>query len=99
MEVGQKVWTATVFSHGHDSPYVYITERTVVAVTEAGVVVEARNHPTIVEQESNLHSTKPEAAASAIARLAAEQEKCVARYEAEIEKMKKICLQDCIVSV
>ena len=99
MEVGQKVWTATVFSHGHDSPYVYIAERTVIAVIDAGVVVEARNHPTIVEKESNLHRTKSEAAASAIARLASEQEKCVARYEAEIEKMKKICLQDSIVAV
>jgi hypothetical protein len=99
MEVGQKVWTSTVFGHGHDSPYVYLAERTVIAVIEAGFVVQATNHPTIVVEESNLYPTKSEAAASAIARLAAEQEKCVAKYAAEIEKMQKICLQDSIVSV
>lgn len=99
MEVGQKVWTSTVFSHGHDSPYVYITERTVVAVTDAGIVVEAKNHPTIVEQEPKLYASKADAAAAAIDKLLLDRQVVAVKYDAEIEKLKKIRLQDQTVSV
>jgi hypothetical protein len=99
MEVGQKVWTSTVFSHGHDSPYVYIAERTVIAVTEAGAVVQATNHPTIVVEESKLYPSKAEAAAAAIEKLLVDRQAVAVKYDAEIEKMKKICLQDASVSV
>lgn len=93
MEVGQKVWTATVFTHGHDSPYVYLKERTVVAVTESGVVVEAQGHPTIVEKESNLYATRAGAAAAAIVRLTEDRASVFSKWDAEIDKLQKICLQ------
>jgi hypothetical protein len=99
MEVGQKVWTSTVFSHGHDSPYVYLAERTVIAVIEAGVVVQATNHPTIVVEESKLYPSKAEAAAAAIEKLLVDRQAVAVKYDAEIEKMEKICLQDASVSV
>jgi hypothetical protein len=99
MEVGQKVWTSTVFSHGHDSPYVYLAERTVIAVIDAGVVVEAKGHPTIVVEESKLYSTKGEAAAEAIEKLRLDRDVVAVKYDAEIEKLKKIRLQDQTVSV
>jgi hypothetical protein len=99
MEVGQKVWTSTVFSHGHDSPYVYLHERTVVAVTEVGAVVQATNHPTIVVEQSKLYPSKAEAAAAAAAKLLLDRQAVSAKYDIEIEKMKKICLQDQTASV
>lgn len=99
MKVGQKVWTSTVFSHGHDSPMVYLAERTVVAVTDVGIVVEAKNHPTVVEIEDNLHPTKAEAAEAAIKTLVEKRDAVASRFEAEIDKLKKISLRDAAVSV
>lgn len=99
MEVGQKVWTSTVFSQGHDSPYVYLAERTVIAVIEAGVVVEAKNHPTIVVEQSKLYPSKAEAAEAAAAKLLLDRQAVSAKFDVEIEKMKKICLQDASVTV
>lgn len=99
MEVGQKVWTSTVFSHGHDSPYVYLAERTVVAVIDAGVVVEAKGHPTIVVEEPKLYATKADAAAAAIEKLRLDRDVVAVKYDAEIEKLKKIRLQQASVSV
>ena len=99
MEVGQKVWTATVFSHGHDSPYVYLAERTVIAVIEAGAVVQATNHPTIVVEESKLYLSKADAAAAAIEKLVIDRQAVAVKFDAEIEKMEKICLQETSLSV
>jgi hypothetical protein len=99
MDVGQKVWTSSVFTHGHDSPYVYLTERTVIAVIDAGAVVEAKNHPTIVEQESKLYASRADAAAAAIQKLLLERQVVLSRYDAEIEKLKKSRLQDASVPV
>ena len=99
MEVGQKVWTSTVFSHGHDSPYVYLAERTVIALIDAGAVVQANNHPTIVVEEPKLYATKGEAAAAAIEKLLLDRDVVAVKFDAEIEKMEKIRLQDASVSV
>jgi hypothetical protein len=99
MDVGQKVWTSSVFTHGYDSPYVYLTERTVIAVIDSGAVVEAKNHPTIVEQESKLYASKADAAAAAIQKLLLERQVVLSRYDAEIEKLKKSRLQDASVPV
>jgi hypothetical protein len=99
MEVGQKVWTSTVFSHGHDSPYVYLAERTVIAVIDAGFIVQATNHPTIVIEESKLYPSKADAAAAAIEKLLVDRLAVAVKYDAEIEKMEKIRLQDASLSV
>lgn len=99
MEVGQKVWTSTVFVLAHDTPYVYLAERTVIALIDAGAVVQASNYPTIVVEEPKLYPSKAEAAAAAIEKLLVDRLAVAVKYDAEIERMEKIRLQDASVAV
>jgi hypothetical protein len=91
MEVGDKVYTATVF--GGDRPYVHFAERTVSAILPTGFVVEAKNHPTIVLKEDELFATKAEAAASAIDKLRGLMADSIEKFLDEIQKIEKSHLQ------
>jgi hypothetical protein len=97
MEVGDKVYTSTVF--GGDRPYVHVAERTVAAILPTGLVVEATGHQTIVLKESEAFPSKAEAAASAIDRLRHLMAESIERHLKAIEEVEKSHLQRTAVAV
>jgi hypothetical protein len=97
MEVGDVVYTATVFPG--DKPWVHMARRTISAVLTTGYVVDAAGHPTAVMKAGELHKTQGEAAARAIDKLRAAMAKTIDAYLVEIEKVEKTRLQDQAASV
>lgn len=97
MEVGDKVYTSTVF--GNDRPYVHLAERTVVAVLPSGIVVEATGHQTIVLKESETFASKAEAAAAAIDKLRRLMADSIDRHLDAIASVEKSHLQSGETSV
>ena len=97
MDVGDKVFTATVF--GHDRPYVHFAERTISAVLPSGLVVEATNYPTVVMKTSEVFASKADAAAFAIDELRRFMAASIDQYLDEIQKIEKSHLQRTAASV
>jgi hypothetical protein len=97
MEVGDKVYTSTVF--GNDRPYVHLAERTVVAVLPSGIVVEATGHRTIALEASEVFTTKAEAAAAAIDKLRRLMADSIDRHLDAIASVEKSHLQSAAASV
>lgn len=97
MEVGDVVYTATVFSG--DKPWVHFAKRTISAVLPTGYVVDANGHPTVVMKAEELHATQAAAAARAIDKLRGSMAKIIEVYLDQIREAEKTCLQDQAVSV
>jgi len=92
MEVGQVVYTATVFPG--DKPWVHFATRTISAVLPTGYVVDAKGHPTVVMKADDLHATQADAAARAVDRLRGEMAKIIETYLKQIQAVEKNGLQD-----
>ena len=99
MEVGQKVWMVGVLTSGHDSPSVYISERNVTAIVGDKFVVEGLYYETVIVERGRLYASHVEAAAAATQMLIEARDKTLARYQAKIDEMEKICLQDAAATI
>jgi hypothetical protein len=98
MDVGQVVYTATVFFG--DRPWVHFAKRTISAVLPTGgYVVDAVGHPTVVMQAEELHATQAAAAARAIDKLRGSMAQIIEVYLTQIQEAEKTCLQDASLSV
>jgi hypothetical protein len=98
MEVGQVVYTATVFSG--DRPWVHFARRTISAVLPTGgYVVDAAGHPTVVMKGEECHATQAEAAARAIDKLRGSMAQIIEVYLHQIQEAEKTGLQDASLSV
>jgi ABC-type nitrate/sulfonate/bicarbonate transport system substrate-binding protein len=99
MEVGQAVWMVGVSTYGSESPSVYISERKITAVVGDKYVVEGLYYETVIVERGRLYESHAEAAEAATKMLIEARDKTLARYQAKIEEMEKICLHDAAVSV
>jgi hypothetical protein len=98
MEVGQVVYTATVF-YG-EKPFVHFAKRTISAVLPTGgYVVDAAGHPTVVMKAEECHATQAGAAARAIDKLRGSMAKIIEVYLDQIQEVEKTGLQDASLSV
>lgn len=97
MDVGDVVYTATVFSG--DKPWVHFAKRTISAVLPTGCVVEATGHPAVVMKAEELHATQAAAAARAIDKLRGSMAKIIEVYLDQIQEAEKTGLQDASLSV
>jgi hypothetical protein len=99
MEVGQTVWMIGVTSWGSDAPAVYMSARRITAIVGDKAVVDADFYETTIVDRDRLYPSKQAAAAAAISMLVDGRDKAIARYQAKIEEMEKICLHDVAASV
>jgi len=97
MDVGQVVYTATVFSG--DKPWVHFAKRQISAVLPNGYVVESQGHPTVVMKAEELHATQAAAAARAIDKLRGSMAKIIEVYLNQIQEAEKTGLQESSLSV
>jgi hypothetical protein len=97
MEVGDVVYTATVFPG--EKPWVHFAKRTISAVMPTGYVVDAVGHPTAVMKAEELHATQAEAAARAIDKLRGSMAKIIEAHLKQIQEVEKTGLQDASLSV